>query len=92
MEPWGRYESGIAELVAAVLLLPATRALGALFGLGVISGAVFFHLTKLGIVVQDDGGALFGMAIVVLLSTLGLLAIHRRQLVGYLKRLRAARA
>jgi len=91
MEPWGRYGSGFAELIAAVLMLiPATRALGALFGVGVISGAVFFHLTKLGIVVQDDGGALFGMAIVVLLSTLGLLAIHRRQLVGFAARLRPA--
>ncbi|ELR70081.1 hypothetical protein C900_04078 [Fulvivirga imtechensis AK7] len=35
MEPWGRIGSGVAELVAAVLLLvPATAWLGALLALG----------------------------------------------------------
>ena len=50
MEPWGRIGSGMAELVASVLLLmPSTVALGAVLSLGVISGAIFFHLTKLGV-------------------------------------------
>ena len=66
MEPAGRYGSGIAELIAAILLLtPRFAFWGALMGLGVISGAIFFHLTKLGIVVQDDGGLLFGLAVTV---------------------------
>lgn len=68
MEPLGRIGSGIAELIAGVLLLiPGRRfaAAGAALSLGVISGAIFFHLTKLGIVVQDDGGQLFIMAVVV---------------------------
>lgn len=65
-EPWGRYGSGAVELVAAILLLiPRFSAIGALLSLGVISGAIFFHLTKLGIEVQGDGGTLFVLACVV---------------------------
>src|ERR1051325_10849040 len=66
LEPWGRIGSGVAELIACVLLLvPRTAALGALLALAVISGALASHLTKLGIVVQDDGGLLFVLALVV---------------------------
>ena len=51
MEPYGRIGSGIAELIASILLLiPATRVFGALLSLGTISGAIFFHLTSLGTV------------------------------------------
>ncbi len=46
-EPWGRYGSGVVELIAAVLLfVPALVPVGAGIALGVISGAIFFHLTK----------------------------------------------
>ena len=49
MEPWGRIGSGVAELIASILLLlPQTVVFGAILSLGVISGAIFFHLTKLG--------------------------------------------
>src|SRR5512134_2182656 len=66
LEPWGRIGSGLAELVAVILLLvPRTAALGALLGLGVIAGAIGSHLTKLGIEVQGDGGLLFALAWVV---------------------------
>lgn len=73
MEPWGRIGSGIAELIAGVLLLiPGRRyaAAGAAMSVGVISGAIFFHLTRLGIVVQDDGGQLFIMAVIVFVGAL----------------------
>ena len=86
MEPWGRIGSGIAELVAGVLLLiPVNRfaALGAAMTVGVISGAVFFHLTSLGIEVQGDGGQLFAMALVVLLGGLFVLFVHRTALVEW---------
>ncbi len=80
-EPWGRYGSGVVELVASVLLfLPATVAIGALLALGTISGAIFFHLTKLGIVVQDDGGLLFGLAIIVFIGSAFLALLYRRTL------------
>ncbi|MBX3298674.1 MAG: DoxX family protein [Acidobacteria bacterium] len=81
LEAYGRIGSGMVELVAVVLLLiPGTAALGALLALGTISGAIFSHLTKLGIVIKDDGGLLFGLAIAVLLLSATILLIHRRDL------------
>ena len=80
MEPWGRYGSGIVELIAAILLLIPSKAwMGALIGLGTISGAIFFHLTVLGIEVQGDGGTLFYLAITVFVSCLIVLFIRGRQ-------------
>jgi len=50
MEPWGRIGTGVAELIAGILILiPRTTVFGALLGMGVMSGAIFFHLTVLGI-------------------------------------------
>ncbi|MFN7943363.1 MAG: DoxX family protein [Thermoanaerobaculia bacterium] len=81
LEPWGRIGSGAAELVAAILLLvPATAALGALLALGVISGALVSHLTKLGIAVQNDGGLLFGLACAVFVGSAIVLWLHRADL------------
>jgi len=81
MEPWGRYGSGVAELIAAVLLLlPATPALGAALSLGVMSGAIFFHLTILGIEVENDRGTLFFLAVAVFVCSAFVLFTHRRQL------------
>lgn len=69
MEPWGRIGSGIGELIASILIfIPTTRWLGSLMGFGIISGAIFAHLTKLGIEVQGDGGYLFLLAIIVFVS------------------------
>jgi|SRR5688572_12633843 len=80
-EPWGRYGSGVMELVAAVLLLiPGTVALGALLAAAVGVGAVFSHLTLLGIDVQGDGGLLFGLACVVLIGSAIVLTLHRKEL------------
>ena len=79
LEPWGRIGSGVAELVAVVLLLvPGTVVYGALLALGVIGGALASHLGPLGIVVMGDGGLLFGLACAVFLGSLVLLALHRR--------------
>jgi uncharacterized membrane protein YphA (DoxX/SURF4 family) len=68
MEPWGRIGTGVIELFASILILiPATTWLGAVAGIGTMSGAIFFHLTKLGIEVKGDGGQLFIYAVVTLL-------------------------
>ena len=81
VEPWGRIASGVAELIAVVLLLtPRTVMFGALLSLGVISGAIMSHLTKLGIVVQNDGGLLFSLALAVFASSLIILFIRRGQI------------
>src|SRR5688572_21778690 len=85
-EPWGRVATGCAELVAVLLLLaPRTVTLGAMLSLGLMVGAIGSHLTKLGIVVQGDGGLLFGLALTVFACSLAILAIRRRQIpvLGY---------
>ena len=80
-EPWGRYASGAVELVAAILLLaPRTAWMGAALGLGVISGAILSHLTKLGIDVQGDGGTLFYLALTVFVCCAGTLWLHRKEI------------
>jgi uncharacterized membrane protein YphA (DoxX/SURF4 family) len=86
MEPWGRIGSGVMELIAALLILyPRTTHLGALLGLGVMAGAIFFHLTKLGIVVKGDGGLLFFYALLVFISCAILLFIYRDELINLVK-------
>ena len=68
MEPYGRIGSGIAELIASILILiPRTTLLGALIALGVMIGAILSHLFVLGIEVQNDGGVLFIMAVITFL-------------------------
>ena len=81
LEPWGRIGSGIAELIAAILILiPRTTWVGAGLALGVMVGAIFSHLSVLGIVVMDDGGLLFGLALAVAVCSVVLLFLQRRRL------------
>jgi hypothetical protein len=77
----GRIGTGVAEGIASVLLLiPATAWLGAVLGAGLMGGALMSHLTLLGIEVQGDGGYLFFLAGVVLVSCLGVLWFRRAQI------------
>jgi len=86
MEPYGRIGTGVLELIAAVLILyPRTTALGAAIAIGLMGGALFFHVTKLGIVVMDDGGQLFIYALLVMISSIALVAIYRKQLYSLIK-------
>jgi putative oxidoreductase len=76
----GRIGSGIAELIAAILILiPATTWLGAGLAFAVVAGAIFSHLTVLGIVVMDDGALLFGLALAVAACSTLLLFLQRRR-------------
>ncbi|MEO7307300.1 MAG: DoxX family protein [Ferruginibacter sp.] len=85
MEPWGRIGTGIAELIAAILILiPRTTLLGALLGLGLMSGAIFFHLTKLGINFGGDA-ILFAYAVITFTCCLILIIIHRKNIPQLLK-------
>ena len=64
LEPYGRIGIGIVELIASILLFPKkTTWLGALLSVGLMAGALFSHLTQLGIEVKNDGGTLFYMAL-----------------------------
>jgi uncharacterized membrane protein YphA (DoxX/SURF4 family) len=87
MEPWGRIGIGVGELIAAVLLLiPATAWMGAAGAVGLMSGAVFFHLTKLGIDVMGDGGQLFYYALIVLVCGAATVFIHRKNMFAFMNR------
>jgi uncharacterized membrane protein YphA (DoxX/SURF4 family) len=87
MEPWGRIGTGILELIASLLILyPRTALLGALLGAGLMSGAIFLHLTRLGISVKGDGGQLFIYAVVVLLSCCLLLFFFRGHFILFFKK------
>ena len=80
-EAAGRIGSGLVELVAAVLiLLPRTAWLGALVAMGTMAGAIFSHLTKLGVVVKDDGGLLFALALVVFFASAAILLLRRHEI------------
>ena len=86
MEPWGRIGSGVLELIAALLLLyPRTTFIGAGLAAGVMAGAIFFHLTRLGISVKGDGGQLFIYALLTFISCIILLFIYRGELINTLK-------
>ena len=84
MEPSGRIGIGVAELIAAILLLiPVTATIGAVIAALIVVGAIYFHLfSNLGIAVvvdgQSDGGFLFILAIVVLVASLLTLIIKWR--------------
>lgn len=78
---------GLAELACVVLLLiPRTSAVGAGLSLLVIGGAIFTHLTGLGIQVMNpqtgewDGGFLFGLAVAVAVLAGVVLAVRWREL------------
>lgn len=82
MEPWGRIGTGVMELVASVLLLvPRTTKFGALLGAGLMSGAIFFHLTKLGIIFDGDA-VLFTYAVITFVCCALLLLIYRKELLS----------
>jgi uncharacterized membrane protein YphA (DoxX/SURF4 family) len=77
----GRIGSGIAELIAAILLLiPRTAWLGAILALGVMGGAIMSHLTVLGIDVMGDHGELFGLALTVAVCSAIILFLHSRDI------------
>lgn len=88
MEPWGRIATGILELIASILMLyPKTTFFGAVLAIGLMSGAIGAHLTKLGIAVKNDGGQLFIYALLVLLSSLILAIIYRNEGINLIKKI-----
>lgn len=69
MEPWGRYGTGIAELLASILLLtPKFSICGALMAMGIMAGAILSHITVLGIEIKGDHGQLFLYACIVFVA------------------------
>jgi len=95
---FSQYVVGTAELIAsctlfagAALKKPALHSAGAVLALGVISGAIFFHLfTPLGVQVRNtdgslDGGELFALACGVWVSSAAIVFLLRAPLIDWLQ-------
>ena len=81
LEPYGRIGIGIIELIAAGLILyRKTVWAGAILTAGIISGAIFMHLTKLGIDVNGDGGTLFYLALITFILSITTLCLYRKDI------------
>ena len=85
MEPWGRIGTGVIELVASILILyPKTTGIGAVLGIGMMAGAIFFHVTKLGLKFDGDYG-LFAFAVITFVCCAILFLVYRNQVFALLK-------
>ena len=86
MEPWGRIATGVLELIASALILfPRTTGFGAALGAGLMGGAIFFHLTFLGIKFGGDY-ILFVYAVIVFVCCIILLMIYKEQVLRLVKK------
>jgi hypothetical protein len=86
VEPWGRYATGILELVASVLLiLPSTVLYGALLTVALMTGAILSHIFVLGIEIMNDGGLLFIYGVITLSLAAAVLYFKLKQRVSILQ-------
>lgn len=89
---FSQYVIGSAELFASSLLLVGIverlrrlQAVGSLIAVAVMSGAISLHLfTPLGIDPNNDGGGLFGAAVMVWILSVVMLVLRRRELLALL--------
>jgi uncharacterized membrane protein YphA (DoxX/SURF4 family) len=86
MEPYGRIGTGVLELIAAILILiPRYTGYGAILGLVMMTGALYFHLTKIGIFFGGDA-LLFIYAVITFVCCALLIFIYKTRLESQLKR------
>ena len=86
MEPYGRIGTGVLELIAATLILiPRYTGYGAILGLVMMTGALYFHLTKIGIYFGGDA-LLFTYAAITFVCCAGLIFIYKDRLENQFKR------
>jgi len=86
-----RIGTGTAELVAAVMLfVPRLQVFGAALALGIMSGAIFFHIgSPLGIDPYGDGGVLFKEACATWAAAAMILVLRHRDVLALLAGLRS---
>lgn len=70
MEPYGRIGIAIIETAVVILILSKFYILGAIIALSIISAANLLHFIKLGLIIQNDGGLLFMLSLVVIVCSL----------------------
>ena len=85
-EPVGRWVIGLGELTASILLfVPRMRIFGAALAIGIMTGAIFFHLfSPIGVVILGDGGELFTLACGVWISGWAILFLSRDEIRGWI--------
>lgn len=87
LEPYGRILIGVLELTAGILIvIPKTVWVGATLSLGLMAGAIMMHVTKLGIVINNDGGALFTTAVVTFIISGVILFLYKEDALKLIKR------
>ncbi len=81
-EPMGRLATGSFEVLAIILLLiPATARFGGILGAALMAGAIFSHVTVLGISIDGDP-SMFMMASVALVASLTVVWTRRASIPG----------
>jgi len=86
LEPYGRIGIGMLELVASILIIiPKTIWVGAILTIGIIGGAIFMHLTQLGVEINNDNGLLFIKAVVTFVLSFIVLFLYKKDIPLLLK-------
>ena len=81
IETFGRIGIGIIELITGALLLFSKSApIGGILSIGLMAGAIFSHLTQLGIEVKGDGGVLFYTAVITFLLSAVITFNYKKEL------------
>jgi putative oxidoreductase len=81
VEPYGRIGAGIMELIACILLLINSKALwGGVLATGIMVGAIASHFLVIGIESNGDGGYLFMLAWAVMLCSLIVVWMNKKEL------------
>ena len=95
--PFRLFVSAMEGVAAVLVLIPRTQGFGGLFAMGIMSGAIVFHLfTPLGVDPYEDGAMLFKEACFTWIMGAFVAFVRRDQLIALaqqvLLRLRPARA
>ena len=87
VEPYGRIGSGVMEVIACILLLiNSTAKWGGLLSAGIMAGAIASHLFVIGIESHGDGGYLFILAWIVMISSLYVIWVNKDDLLKIVKK------
>lgn len=87
IEPYGRIATGVAELIAALLILiNNTKILGAVLSFLIICGALGAHFLILGIKVNGESVLLFLYALIIFCFSIILIFINKKEILIMLKR------
>lgn len=79
------FVAGMEICAGIAVLIPAVQGLGALFAMGIMAGAIVFHLfTPLGVDPYGDGGQLFKEACFTFVVAGFVAALRRAQIFGWL--------